>query len=470
MKAVYVLKFPVFLLSFFSIYSCEKLVEVDPPITTVNQGLVYENDAQAIAVLTGIYTNLSMANFDFTSGITSTSYICSLSADELIPVNLSNQERNAYYNNSLTAESQGIWARIYNRIYVTNAAIDGLSKSSGLTGSIKQQLLGEAKFIRALHYFYLVNLFGAVPLQIQTDSKANSKLPRSDVEVVYQQIIEDLKDAQKTMSSEYLDGTLLTTTPERVRPTAHAARALLARVYLYLRNYSDAEEQASAVINNTTFFGLVGIDSVFLKNNREAIWQLMPTGTAATLTANTKEGKFFIPITNVNDVYLNNELVNSFQEGDQRKVEWIGTFSGFPYPRKYKIGAVNSVSTEYSIVLRLAEVYLIRAEARANLGKLTGPNSAKEDLDIIRNRAGLSGTNASSLIEIEKAILNERRFELFTEMGHRWLDLKRTGTVDQIMQQVKGSNWQTTDQLYPLPKSEIVGNVAIAGHQNPGYN
>ncbi len=119
------------------------------------------------------------------------------------------------------------------------------------------------------------------------------------------------------------------------------------------------------------------------------------------------------------------------------------------------------------MVLRLAEQYLIRAEARAETGDLTG---ALDDLNVIRSRAGLANSTASTQEEILAAILHERQTELFTEWGHRWLDLKRTGNVDDVMPTVaaeKGGSWETTDQFYPVPLSEIDRNPNLT--QTPGY-
>jgi hypothetical protein len=123
---------------------------------------------------------------------------------------------------------------------------------------------------------------------------------------------------------------------------------------------------------------------------------------------------------------------------------------------------------EYPMILRLAEQYLIRAEARAQQNNLIGSQS---DLNVIRTRAGLPNTSASTQQDLLSAIYRERQFELFTEMGHRWLDLKRTGSVDMIMNTEtpqKGGIWKTTDQLYPLPLSEIQADINLT--QNPGYN
>jgi starch-binding outer membrane protein, SusD/RagB family len=175
--------------------------------------------------------------------------------------------------------------------------------------------------------------------------------------------------------------------------------------------------------------------------------------------------------------YVSEGLLNSFEVGDRRKSEWInksdyeGTTYYFPY--KYKIGqaqqAVDGDPTEYYTVLRLAEQYLIRAEARARQGNISG---AAFDLNAIRSRAGLSNTPAVTQQDLLAAIMHERRIELFSEWGHRWLDLKRTGQVDAIMAiatplKNTGTTWQSYQQLYPIPLSQLELNPFL--RQNPGY-
>jgi hypothetical protein len=119
------------------------------------------------------------------------------------------------------------------------------------------------------------------------------------------------------------------------------------------------------------------------------------------------------------------------------------------------------------MVLRLAEQYLIRAEARAAMNNLTG---AKADLDVIRVRAGLPRTTANTKEAILNAIAHERRIELFTEWGHRWFDLKRTGAIDSVMKNIaieKASIWNTNFKLFPIPQTEILLNSRLI--QNNGY-
>jgi len=175
----------------------------------------------------------------------------------------------------------------------------------------------------------------------------------------------------------------------------------------------------------------------------------------AILKNATTEGYLFIPDKDKYKgnarVYLSPELLNSFEEGDQRRKGWIDSTmqdyfnppqSKVWYPAKYKVGAPNSVAgapqEEFQMVLRLGELYLIRAEARAN-GADGGASKAVEDLNAIRYRASLPllpvDLNATA---VKVAVEKERKTELFAEWGHRWFDLKRTGRASAVISVLPG--------------------------------
>ena len=205
-------------------------------------------------------------------------------------------------------------------------------------------------------------------------------------------------------------------------------------------------------------------NDVFLSGSQEAIWQLMP----ATTSVNTWEGNVFIPSATVIPSYpVTTSLYNSIAATDQRRTAWlkgitVGTTTYY-YPNKYKVRTGTSI-TEYYMVLRLAELYLIRAEARANQNKLP---EAIADLNTVHKRAGLvEFPNTLSKTETLDNIEKERRVELMLEWGHRWLDLKRTHRSDAVLGSLK-SGWQATDTLYPIPAYEIQANPSLS--QNIGY-
>jgi hypothetical protein len=230
--------------------------------------------------------------------------------------------------------------------------------------------------------------------------------------------------------------------------------------------WENAEAMATSLISNSELFELESdLDKVFLIDSREAVWQLL----TAFGSINTWEGHDFIFSGSPPHAALSPLLVNSFETGDNRRDHWIGTTTDgtttYFYPFKYKIQTSTGAPQEYSMVLRLAEQYLIRAEARAQLGNIPG---AQEDLNVIRNRAGLPNTTASTTSTLLDAVVRQRRAEFFVEWGHRWLDLKRLNLADSALSAVK-ANWQSTDKLYPIPEIQLLNAPNMFGHQNPGY-
>lgn len=345
---------------------------------------------------------------------------------------------------------------MYKTIYEANAVLEGLSASVNISPAVKSQLEGEARFIRAFAYFHLVNLFGQVPQPLQTNYKLNVQLGRTGQSVIYDSIIKDITKSQFLLGEEYI-------TTERVRPNKFAATALLARVQLYIGNWQEAEAAASEVIDQAPRYSLTDINDVFLANSTEAIWQLMPIFDYC----NTLEGNTFIIEGYVENQVLSNGLVESFDVTDKRLLNWVGTFDDgtgpvyFPY--KYKVKHSTNL-TEYSMVLRLAEQFLIRAEARARQNNIAG---AQDDIDMIRDRAGLGGTIAADEASLIEAIKTERRHELFTEWGHRWLDLKRWKDVIPVLSAIK-PEWNSQGTLYPIPQREL-NNAPQLKPQNEGY-
>jgi len=383
-----------------------------------------------------------------------------LSGDELMRT-VPDATTDPFQKNAITTNNYylevGLWKRGYNHIYQANAILKGLSNSPGVSTSVRDQLTGEAKFVRAFCHFYLLNLFGDVPLITSTDYQVNQSVSRTPVADIYQQIITDLKDAQNLMSSSY-------PSTGKVRPNKYASTAFLARVYLYQKNWAEAEAEASILINSGTY-SLTNLNAVFLANSNEAIWQLLPVLT----NLNTADGITFLPpsATARPQYIVTDLLLNSFESNDQRKTAWIktNTVSGqaYNYPYKYKV-RISPTIVECNMVLRLAEQYLIRAEARAQQNNITG---AQADLNVIRNRAGLGNTPANDKASLLSAIEQERRIEFFAEWGHRWFDLKRANKIDAVLSVAKPAYWQATDALYPIPLSELQTNPALI--QNPGY-
>lgn len=448
--------------------SCEEFVELETPNHKITSQDVFKSDETAISAMTGIYNQLALASFSNGSS-SSVTFLSGLSADNLKNISTTNLSRTEFEQNQITPDNTlnlSLWSSAYNIIYLTNALLEGIEGSDSVSEEVRSHLEGEAKFVRAFTYFYLVNLYGDVPLILNTDFRENEVASRNSEEEVYQQILSDLQMAISSLEDEYVNG-------ERTRINKYAAKALLARVHLYLGEWQLAEDLSSQVIAQSgTYEILENYDTVFLANSKEAIWQISPNGRG-NVSTHTNEGNIFIihPVFSFfASVKLNEALIQTFDQEDQRLVNWVGynAYMDAHYPFKYKIwNSSEQPILEYSMVLRLSEQYLIRSEARVAQGKYV---EAIQDMNILRERAGIEPIPETDHelgeADLSKLLLEERRRELFTEWGHRWLDLKRTGKAGEILGSSNPS-WQSTDVLYPIPGEERKKNNQLT--QNLGY-
>lgn len=445
--------------------ACEDFVKIDPPKDELTTETVFTSDAMAEVAMRGIYAKMAYLS-PLSGGDGSIANLGGLLSDELFY-----RFTGTYLDvaqNAISADNGSVrsaWTNFYETIYYCNSLMEGLSRSETVTQSTRTTLIAEAKFIRALCYFNLVNLWGDVPVATGTDYRINMLLPRASTSFVYDQVISDLEHASTNLPDEYAAGD-----GERVRANKWAATALLGRVYLYLEDWTQAEINAAKVIEHSSLFQLVPLSDVFLKNNSESILQLLPTSA----TQDTYAGVVYLPsasATSVTSYPIRDQLLTTFEAGDGRLSEWVAnkTVNGtmYHYPRKYRVKTITSGTDhqEYFVLFRLAEQYLIRAEARAHLGKITGENSAESDINVIRTRAGLPNDNLSSLPQARAAIEQERRLEFFTE-GHRWFDLIRTNKADETLKPIK-PDWTSDDIRMPIPQQEIHNNPMLS--QNAGY-
>lgn len=441
--------------------SCDEFTEVGMPVTELNTNAVFEQKSTANAAMTDIYARIR-DNGMLTGKASGIGREMALYTDEMTWYGSAAVHSANFYNNTVLPSTGTVsdwWNQGYSCIYATNAVLEGVSASTSLAQTDKNQLMGEARFVRGLLHFYLLQLYGKIPYVTRTDYTVNRSLPRLSENGLYEAIIADLEIAVELLPADYF-------TPGRVRPSADVAKALLAQVHLNHGDWAEAANYASAVLNKTdVYVWQEDLNAVFLKESTTAIWQFAPRNA----TRNTDEGTALIFNSAPPTVAaLSEGLLNAFEPGDLRKENWTRTRSsgGTTWRHSYKYKKLGSATpqTEYSIVMRLAELYLIRAEARAEQGELS---NAQEDLNKIRNTAGLGNTTANSREELLDAVLRERRVELFTERAHRFMDLKRAGKLDAYLSDTKPS-WNTTDRLLPLPESELQLNPQLLP-QNPGY-
>lgn len=448
----------MFVLGLFA--GCESFVETDLPNSQLSPVAVFTDKTTANAAMTDIYSRmrekgmLSGAAFGLGS-------LMGVYTDELVFYGSASQPAAFFYNNSILPSDTSVadlWNSSYAQIYAANALLIGVSGSASLAPELKNQLRGEALFVRAVLHLYLADLYGGIPFVTSTDYRVNRTLTRLPIESVYSLIRTDLEEAITLLPENYL-------TADRIRPNKSAAHAVLARLELYAGNWAAAANEASAVLNNTAYAPTVTPDAEFLKTSPWTIWQFAPAANGK----NTNEGRYYHFVSGPPPlVAMSDELVASFETADLRKSSWVKpvTTAGTTWyqPYKYKQQADTPASLEYSVVLRVAEQYLIRAEARARQGELIG---AREDLNVIRHKAGLPDSELTTAAALIDAVLKERRLELFAEFGHRFFDLKRLQKLDEVLQPVK-PGWDTYGNLLPLPEADLLANPFLRP-QNPGY-
>lgn len=357
-------------------------------------------------------------------------------------------------------EAERTWAGAYNAINVANSILGSLNVVTDADD--KHRLEGEALFIRGLMYFELLRLYSnpdvskngglGVPLILTpttNEEQASQKKGRDPISAVYTSLLADLKKAV----------TLLPTDNNPGRATAWAAKAVLARVHLQRGEYSDALQYANDIIENGPFSLNSGVTAVFYnKNTPESIFEIQQNDQNTAFNSNDGLTTFYGNWPNGvgrADIEPSYDFLDSYDPDDKRMLELFdfgAATSPFPdglYTKKWKELGQNIP------VIRLAEMYLIRAEANQRLSSAVGATPG-EDIAVIRDRAGLPGISNPTLA----AILQERRFELAYE-GFRSHDYKRLRGADAALP------WNADRYVLPIPERERLANDLLV--QNVGY-
>lgn len=455
--------FLAIILSALMFSSCQKLIRIpNNPRNQLSADRVFSDSANIISAVAAVYSDFGVTSYSqsFLNG--PITVFTGLAGDELIPGG-DIYSAPAFYSNKILPDNQTVrtmWSAAYKSIFEINICLERIGTTSAISESLKRQLIGELKTTRAFCYFNMVNIWGGVPVITSTDYNVTQNKPRASTDSVYQFIVNDLVDAQGKLTADYPSA-------GRARPNLYTAQALLAKVYLYLGQYQNAINAANSVISPDVYH-LTDLGAVFLSGSEEAIWQLPANGVYQA----TAEAYMMIPYSSayMPNYVLSPVLMDAFEPDDQRKINWtnfstVGTGPGsdYYYPWKYKNVQPTQTPTEDYMLLRLADVYLIRAEALAHEGNITG---ALTDLHAVRGRAGLDDVSTASQDDALKAIMHERQVEFFCEWGSRWFDLKRTKTIDEVLGAEKIA-WKPTSALFPIPTPELQANPFLK--QNPGY-
>lgn len=345
------------------------------------------------------------------------------------------------------------WLDGYTTINVTNNVLSALDV---VNEADRDRVEGEAKFIRAITYFQLVRLFAkdyndgdpssnlGVPIRLEPTRTIgeNQEMARNTVQEVYDQVISDLTDAKSLLevyssSYKYAD--------------TYAASAFLARVYLQQGEYEMARDEANSVISDADSpYSLVDDYSAAFNNSNtntsEDIFAIQVTSQDGTNSLQT----FYASQDNGGrgDIEIQQAHLDLYESGDDR-LDFFYDDGGEIRTGKWRnqYGNVN--------LIRLAEMYLIRAEANERLGESVGATPT-DDINTIRERAGLDPVTSVDLQDI----LDQRHIELAFE-GHFLFDLKRT------QGSVSGYSWDSPKLVYPIPQREMDANPAL--EQNEGY-
>jgi starch-binding outer membrane protein, SusD/RagB family len=344
-------------------------------------------------------------------------------------------------------EVGGIWSSAYIGVNRANYILDAIPNVSDLTDAKKAQYRGEALWIRGLMYSLLVKYYGGVPL-VDTPSKGvddSMFKPRSTLAETYAFIVKDLEEASSLLPAARANG----------RATKGAADAILARTYLEMGDNAKARDKATALIGNPTYRLVPSVREFFTnKNGVESIYEVQHT----VANANSAAFWFFPPSLGGRWGFAPSPgLINAFEANDARRAATVARAGSQDYGFKYYRIATGDDNIP---VARLAEQYLIRAEANARLGAPAA--TVQADINVIRNRSGLGNiaTTVTTQAALLDAILQERRVELAFE-GFRFMDLRRHGKAESVL------GIASNRLLWPVPLYETDVNKNLT--QNPGY-
>lgn len=437
--------------------SCEKMVEVDLPANQIASQQVYADVQTADAALAGIYAGLysnSLLSGDrmglllslYTDDLdffapTATNGMMELYSNQLIPTN---------------AVVYTQWSGAYQLIYSCNAIIEGIERSASVSAADKARIKAEAQLIRSILLYYLQQLFGDIPYPVTTDYKVNQSLPKLARAEVLQKLETHLSESTTVLPDAYRN-------PERIFLNRKGAQLMLAKVFLEQKRWSEAEVLLKGIINAGSYSVQNDLSKTFKKSGTHILWQLKPANSGDATKEVVAYYFDFIPPYNY---ALSPDLMAAFSAGDLRKAAWTKpvTVGSNTWYRAYKYKNLTGNTDEYSIVFRIEEVYLLLAETLARQDRTA---EALLYLNPICTRAGLAPvTGPMTEAALLDEIVRESRVEFFTEMGHRFFDLKRADRLNVLV--TKKPNWKPHFTLWPVPEKELLLNPNLKP-QNSGY-
>lgn len=432
--------------------SCEKFLEVDPQLQ-VDESKAITNASSATTALNGLYNRLGTNDY-YGSNFPALSY---LSGGD-VQWSGSQSAPQEVVLHRLTADNGYVgsaWAAIYKTILSANYIIQAVPQVVDplFTEAQRNEVLGQAYFIRSLAYFDLARGWGGVPIILTPtrESSENANVAKSTLAETYAQVLKDLELAES----------LLPETTNRQKATRKTVWALRSRYHLYRSGWEQAESYATKVINDSGNYSLLKPYAAFFASNavgtRESVFEL-----SYTISATNNHSNWWLPpaLGGRREWSPTPQLVTlltSAETGGGRK-ELLGQTAAPGNLWYGKLYYRAPTGTDPAYIIRTAELYLIRAEARAQQNNLI---AALNDLNAVRDRAGLAALITTDKTAVLNAIAQERRLEFAFETD-RWFDLVRTGKAGEVLGITNPNKY-----LFPIPTAEIVANSAIV--QNNDY-
>lgn len=433
---------------FFSL-SCERGLDLEPKMY-ISAEEAFSNRENVLAAITGCYDALQFQHYYGRNFI--------IVGDMLSDNSIAAGTKIEYYStddNSLLADNilvEGIWQDIYSAINRVNYTLYKIGEIDFLAEDEAEDLTGQLSFLRALHYFNLVRLYGDLPLKLSPTLEVGEEnyLPREDAAKVFDRIEADLETAISSTQNTSVS-----------RATVSAAKTLLALLHLTRGSYEDAYDLASQVFTDDPYLE-EGYENLFSSSgepSREILFYV-------PFNANDKNrlAEYHLPnqLGGRNENAPSEKLAGLLEARDARKDMIVSTFNGRSYTRKYSDLVTGS---DRVVVLRNTENLFIMAEASYFIDSIGREDEILSYLNMVRSRAQLDTFETVPAGGLWDLIQRERQIEFAFE-GKRWFDLLRTGeTISEV------ATVNSLDQLLlPIPLSEILANPEInINDQNPGY-
>lgn len=488
-----ILYIPILILALF-VSACGDDFLDKAPLDSINTENFYQTEADALGAINGAYQplqwpklyNMRMWTTDIMAG---NSNVGAGGGDD-------GRETQDMANFVTATDNPGVldlWRGPAPGILRCNLVLENVPEMN-IDQNLKDQILGEAHFLRGLYYFILARMFGDVPLILKSQAPGDDLRPlRTEINLVYEQIINDLEEAKNLLAAResYSDA-------EKGRASKGSATGLLAKVFLTMGEWQKTVD----LCNEVSFLGYLLNDSysdnysVYNKNSVESLFEIQYTNNAGEgFWGNENQASWLSTFTGPRNSDMvaggwgwnqpTQEFVDSYENGDLRKdvtvlYDGCPQFDGQDYDKAYSTTGYNlrkflvskTISPTYDNspmnfpVLRYADVLLMKAEALNNLGQTA---AAEAPLNEVRSRAGLSAVSGLSQVEFLEKVLHERRMEMAFE-GQRWFDLVRVENGQYglaFLHSIGKVNAGSKHLLLPIPQKEIDANPNLK--QNSGY-